>query len=58
MSSDYYKRKLKRGNHTAMLSVLMLLGVVAAMILTSLPVPNLLVLKDTISWLTPSWFSF
>ena len=41
-----------------MLSVLMLLGVVAAMILTSLPVPNLLVLKDTVSWLTPSWFGF
>ena len=56
MSSEYYSRKQKRGNQTAMLSVLMLLSVSAAMILTNISVSNLLILKDLIEWLTPIRF--
>lgn len=56
MSSEYYRRKQKRGNQTAMLSVLMLLSVSAAMVLTNISVHNLLILKDLIEWLTPVRF--
>ena len=56
MSSEYYSRKQKRGTQTAMLSVLMLLSVSAAMILTNISVSNLLILKDLIEWLTPIRF--